>query len=401
MSLEWVAPLRATLLAVLVLAGCSPPRVPFTAEEQVAAHIAGMPGVRLWADAGADALDPRAQEIGRSEALRASRSFDVLALSGGGADGAFGAGLLVGWSEAGDRPKFTVVTGVSVGALIAPFAFLGPDRDPDLRAVFAEGAAEGLAQLRGPEGLFGSGLFRPEPLSELIARFADERMLADVAVEHARGRRLLILTTNLDAQRAVIWDLGAIASSGHPRALGLFRSVLAASASVPGVFPPILVEVEAFGSAFSEMHVDGGVTGNVLLVPEALLRSHRRFFPRSTPGRLFVVMNNSIEPDFGVVDNQTLQVAARAVSTAVKTNTANVLRAAYGFARQLRFEFNLAHITSEYLGGNALQFDHDHMRRLFEYGREKGRGDERWEQDLPFSSASEARPLGDRVATNL
>lgn len=389
MGTEWMVRLRAAALTVLLLAGCSAPRVPFTAEEQAAAQVPGMHDIRFWADTPPDALRPRAQELARSEVLRTSPNFDLLALSGGGADGAFGAGFLTGWSEAGDRPEFTVVTGVSVGALIAPFAFLGPSRDRDLRAVFAEGAAGELAQFRGPAGLLGSGLVRPEPLRDLIARYADERMLADVAAEHARGRRLLVLTTNLDAQRAVIWDLGAIATSGHPRALGLFRSALAASASVPGVFPPVMIEVEAFGRRFSEMHVDGGVTGNLLVVPEALLRSHQRLFPHPRPGRLFVLMNNTIEPDFGVVENGTLQVAARAFSTAVSTNTGTVLRGAYGFARRHGLEFNLARIVLEHPGAIALRFDQGHMRRLFEHGYESGRRRDRWERELPLLRAQE------------
>lgn len=382
----WGRSFRIAALALL-LAACSTPRVPFTAEEQASARVVGIPDARFWADAGPEAVRARAQKVASSEALRTSRSFDVLALSGGASGGAFGAGLLVGWSDTGTRPEFTVVSGVSVGALIAPFAFLGPDYDPVLRAVFAEGAAEALIQLDALRGLFGSGLFRPEPLRNLIARFVDDRVLASVAAEHARGRRLVVLTTNLDAQRAVIWNMGAIASSGHPRALELFRSILAASASVPGVLPPVLVDVEAFGRQFAEMHVDGGVTANVLVVPESFLLSQRRLFPSSFPGRMFIVMNNAIEPDFEMVENRTLPVIVRSYSTTIKANTAKVLKAAEAFARRHRFDFKLAYIPADYPAPAAMQFDTEYMKRLFDYAyrsQTKGAG---WKRRLPFRDA--------------
>ena len=197
----------------------------------------------------------------------------VLALSGGGADGAFGAGLLTGWTARGNRPQFTFVTGASAGALIAPFAFLGSRYDEMLASVFASGEMANLLQSDGLAGLFGTGLFKTAPLRDLIARHVDDALLAAVAREYRTGRRLYVVTTNLDAQRTAIWDMGKIASSSDPGALELFRNVMTASASIPGVFSPMLIDVEAQGKRFAEMHVDGGVTTNVLILPEAVLVS--------------------------------------------------------------------------------------------------------------------------------
>src|SRR4029078_8450906 len=164
---------------------------------------------------------------------------------GGGADGAFGAGLLAGWSARGTRPQFAVGTGASAGALIAPFAFVGAAYDETLRSVFASGEMANLLQSDGLAGLFGTSLFKTAPLRDLIARHVDAALLEAIAREYRRGRRLYVVTTNIDAQRTAIWDMGRTAASGEPGALDLFRNVLTASASIPGVFSPVLIAVSA------------------------------------------------------------------------------------------------------------------------------------------------------------
>ena len=206
-------------------------RIPYTPQEQSAAVIPGIPDARVWADD--PAIAHRSEPVVSGVALKQPTA---LALSGGGADGAFGAGLLAGWSARGTRPQFTVVTGASAGALIAPFAFLGPAYDEMLRSVFASGEMANLLQSDGLAGLFGTGLFKTAPLRDLIARHVDAALLEAIAREYRTGRRLYVVTTNLDAQRTAIWDMGKIAASGEPGALELFRNVLTASASVPGVF---------------------------------------------------------------------------------------------------------------------------------------------------------------------
>src|SRR6476620_8211817 len=196
----------------LALARCATmTRIPYTQQEQTAAVMPGIPGARIWAD------DPAIATVRRSVVSRVSAKQPVvLALSGGGADGAFGAGLLAGWSARGTRPQFTIVTGASAGALIAPFAFLGPAYDEMLKSVFASGEMANLLQSDGLAGLFGPGLFKPAPLRDLIARHVDAELLYAIAREYRTGRRLYVVTTNLDAQRTAIWDMGKIASSGEP-----------------------------------------------------------------------------------------------------------------------------------------------------------------------------------------
>ena len=251
------------LALVLLLAGCASAGarnpVPYTLEDN--AQVAGMQAetIRFWGDELPPNLPALRQK--RLAQLKQSRPefrgggrrpvSNSLALSGGGSYGAFGAGMLVGWTASGTRPDFDVVTGVSTGAITAPFAFLGPKYDPALRQVFTRSHTSDIAILRPVRGLLGgSSLSSNAPLAEIIAHYVDKAFLAEVAAEHKKGRRLLIGTTNLDAQRPVIWDMGEIASSGMPESLELFRTVLLASAAIPAAFPPSFIKVTAEGTSY-------------------------------------------------------------------------------------------------------------------------------------------------------
>jgi hypothetical protein len=359
----------------MALTSCAAaPRIPYTQREQTVATIPGIPDARIWADDPSIASGRRSV-VTRIPVLRPV----VLALSGGGADGAFGAGLLTGWSARGTRPQFTIVTGASAGALIAPFAFLGPAYDNTLRNVFASGEMANLLQSDFLAGLFGTSLFKTAPLQELIARHVDETMLAAIAQQYRAGRRLYIVTTNLDAQRTAIWDMGKIAASGDPRALDLFRNVLTASASIPGVFSPVLIDVEAQGQRFAEMHVDGGVTNNVLIVPEAVLLSGTPLFPSDAKPKVYIVMNGKLSPDFEVVKASTLNIVTRSFETSVRANTRNTLLASYQFMKGRNWEFNLASIDPSYPKSPTIEFDSAYMQQLFDYGYQRGRSGILWQ----------------------
>ncbi|MCA3556495.1 MAG: patatin-like phospholipase family protein, partial [Aestuariivirga sp.] len=186
---------------------------------------------------------------------------NFLALSGGGSNGAFGAGLLTGWTEAGTRPEFTIVTGISTGSLTAPFAYLGPPYDKLLTEAYTQISGRDVFR-RKPvlSALRSSAAADNTPLRQLVARYVTDRMVADIAVQNGRGRKLLIGTTNLDAGRPVVWDIGAIAASGEPDRKQLIQDILVASSSIPGLFPPVKIKVVADGKTFDEMHVDGGTT---------------------------------------------------------------------------------------------------------------------------------------------
>jgi predicted acylesterase/phospholipase RssA len=371
--------LLAVAACALALASwASAARIPYTQQEQSTAAIPGIPNARLWAD------DPAAIAAARRSVVArvALKQPTVLALSGGGANGAFGAGLLSGWSARGTRPQFTFVTGASSGALIAPFAFMGTAYDETLRRVFASGEMANLLQSDGLAGFFGTGIFKPAPLRELIARHVDDALLKAIAREYRAGRRLYVVTTNLDAQRTAIWDMGKIAASDDPGALDLFRNILTASASIPGLFSPVLIDVEAEGRRFAEMHVDGGVTTNILIVPEGVLTSGTPLFAPDARPKVHIVMNGKLAPEFEVVEPATLPIVTRSFETSVRANTRSTLLAAYQFAKSRNWEFNLASIDSQYPTSRSMGFDTPYMRDLFEYGFQLGRAAQPWRSRL-------------------
>ncbi|GLR88039.1 hypothetical protein GCM10007857_47510 [Bradyrhizobium iriomotense] len=331
-------------------------------------------GLRRYAD------EPITKFSFEKEYKAASRTY--LALSGGGADGAYGVGVLNGWSAAGTRPTFSVVSGVSTGGLIAPFAFLGPQYDETLREVYTSGIAESL--LNDPSimrVLFGSGLFGNKRLRELVARYVGPEILAQVARENAKGRKLLVVTTDLDTQRTAIWDMGKIAAVGTPEALHLFRDVMAASASIPLVFPPIMIEAEGQGHRFQEMHVDGGVTAPVLTLPEAL------FFQGRLPGNakmdIYILVNKKIERTFELVSNSTIDVASRSLSSITQSQTRSIIFSTYDFANRNRLGFHLSYIERDYPASPSEGFDTAYMRALYQHGYEKAAAGRAWSSTLP------------------
>ncbi|MCP9626202.1 patatin-like phospholipase family protein [Rhodopseudomonas palustris] len=382
-------PLVVSLVIALswMLAACaSPPRVPYTAAEANAARVLNMNDLRRYADEPASAFV-------QMKLIAGPRNY--LALSGGGADGAYGAGLLNGWTAAGTRPSFSIVSGVSTGALIAPFAFLGPQYDPTLREFYTSGIAETLLDSPNPlNAIFGSGLFGNKRLRELVAQYINEQFVASVAAEYAKGRMLFVVTTNLDSQRSVIWDLGRIASLRTPESLDLFRDVVAASASLPAVFPPMLINAEAGGARFQEMHVDGGVMAPVLTLPEAYLL--RNASGKSLDLQLYILINNKIEPEFQVVPDRTLEIAGRSSSTLLKTQTRSILFTTYDFARRNKFGFNLSYIEADRPLSPA-GFNTAYMRDLFQYGYDKALSGHAWTK-APPADAPAVEPMPEASA---
>src|SRR5262245_12254598 len=368
---------------VFSLVDCSSlPRASFTREQQDVASIPGIPDARIWAD------DPTglARTAPFSDGLRRSTSIDVLALSGGGAEGAFGAGLLVGWTEAGNRPEFSVVSGTSSGALIAPFAFLGVSHDAILKDT--SGISASLLRLDGLNAIFGSGVFKTEPLKLLIAHYVDDDLLQLVAAQHRRSRRLFIVTTNIDAQRTAAWNMGAIAASDFSGRLQLFRDILVASASAPGLFAPAYIQVQAGNAMFQEMHVDGAVTSNVLAVPEAVLLQ-KVALTNNTKPKLYIIVNGKITPDFAVIGDGTVSIVARSFYSTVKANTRNTLIATYDFARRNGWQFRLAAIQPNYtMTSTTFNFDTAYMRALFDLGLSMGRTGQQWQTSLKALAAS-------------
>lgn len=347
------------------------------------AQVAGFTDVRLWADTDTPQLHAAMRKRlvqERAAGAKNTSGYSALALSGGADDGAFGAGYLVGWTERGDRPAFTLVTGVSTGALIAPLAFLGPSRDRQLMSAFTEASASGIFHSKGLiEGLIGDSLASTAPLQLLVAQYVDEQMVADIAAEHIKGRRLRVLTTNLDAQRPIAWDLGEIATRGGPAALKLIRDCIVASASVPGVFPPVMIEAQIDGKVIREMHVDGGTTRNVFLIPSnANLQDIRGLTGHGLRPQVYVVFNGRLDPEFALVERRTLAIASRAISTLIKSHAQSTVSELRTFAEREKGSFKIASIGPDFKAVSPAPFDQAYMNALFEYGRAAGASGTAW-----------------------
>ena len=376
-----------SMLLALMVAGCAmaPDRLnPITSEAQDHAVISGIPGARYWGDEtphGFDRwLNTPETELQRDFGGIFRTPHNYLAISGGGANGAFGAGLLVGWSAHGTRPQFTVVTGISTGALIAPFAFLGKRYDSVLRKVYTEISTDDIIEQRGPlEIIRNDSLASAEPLRRLIAQYIDDEMIAEFAAEHRRGRSLLIGTTNLDAARPVSWSITRIAASGSPRAPDLIRKVILASASIPGFLPPVPIDVEADGQSFEELHVDGGVTSQVFLYP-AGLQWKKIIDKLEVPGRpnLYLIRNSRTVPEFESIDRRILPIMARSVSSLIRTQGIGDISTIYFSTHRDGVAFNLAYVPDSFDAVSREPFDRDYMRKLFALGFEMARKGYPW-----------------------
>jgi hypothetical protein len=305
-----------------------------------------------------------------------------LAVSGGGDNGAFGAGLLNGWTDTGKRPQFKGVTGVSTGALIAPFAFLGPDYDGVLREVYTNTNAESIYRPRGlSAALFDDAMADTTPLAQVIAKHADQKLIEAIGAEYRKGRLLLIGTTDLDAQRPVIWNIGAIAASGHPQALNLVRQILRASAAIPGAFQPILIDVELDGKKYQEMHVDGGAIAQMFLYPPSV---KLREVGVRRERHAYLIRNARLDPDYAMSERRTLTIAGRAINTMLAASGHNDVLRIYAISRRDGVDYNLAYIGSDFDGPKKEgEFDQRYMRALYEYGLRQGRAGPVWHKEPP------------------
>lgn len=393
-------PIVALALSALALAGCAtaPERFAVPASLAAEAAVPDMADVRAWGDApfSRALLAPTLPKLKANYRVLAeagqSVTADLLALSGGADDGAFGAGLLVGWSQRGDRPEFALVTGISAGALIAPFAFLGKAYDRQLAAVFTTYSADQIYQATILPGLLGgSALADSTPLKRLIERYVDAKLLRRVAEERAKGRFLLVGTTNIDAQRPVYWDMGRIAQRGDVRSTELFRRVLLASAALPGLFPPVHIEVTAGGKRYEEMHVDGGTAHGVFFTPaDFSFQEIDRAVGHKVQRRLWVIRNGKLAPEYKVTNETTLAIAQRSLETLTRSQGLGDLTRMYVKAQADNIAFNLAFIPPDFNAPRPAPFDQGYMRALFALGQKLGREGYPWTH-IPPEVAVEAR----------
>lgn len=390
---RWLLAAGATVCTFMP--GCKPlPRLnAVPAQDASNVSVLGLSDIRYWGDENSPQF-PQEGKASYQRELAAFRSAghtgplppaDFLAISGGGENGAFGAGLLVGWTEAGTRPQFKLVTGISTGALSAPFAFLGPRYDAQLRQVYTTISGRDVSEPRFYIAvLTGDALASNAPLQRTVARYVTQSMLDDIALEYEKGRLLLIGTTDLDQGRPVIWNVSKLAASGRPGALRLVQDILIASTAIPGAFPPMMIDVQADGRNYQEMHVDGGASAQVFVYPQSFqLNATSRGGGVVRERRLYLIRNARLDPQWAEIKRNTLSIIGRAISSLIQTQGVGDLYRIYAAAMRDEIDFNLASIPETFTAQLQQPFDTKYMNALFELGYNLGKNGYPWAKFPP------------------
>lgn len=382
----------STVALLLILAGCAgvPERNPVPPELTTQVSIPGIPEARFWGDEWPKFSEERFATATDADLQQYfsgiyGKPHNYLAISGGGANGAFGAGLFQGWTESGTRPEFTMVTGVSTGALTAPFVFLGSEYDDELKTVYTGTSTKDIIEERNLiSAAFSDSIADTKPLQKLIARYYTADVIDAIAREYKRGRRLFIGTVNLDAGRSVIWNIGEIAASDHPHKVELIHDVLRASAAIPIAFPPVVIQVESGGKSYDEMHVDGGTGSQVFVYPAAVnwTRITNKLRVQGKP-KVYVIRNAFLDPDYQGVKRSLLPIASRSIDSLIRTQGIGDLYQIYALCERDGNDFNLAYIPADFTEESSEGFDPVYMSKLFERGYQMARKGYPWKKAPP------------------
>ncbi len=377
---------------IVTIAGCAsvPERHPVPPSLITKVGIPGIAEARFWGDEMPKFARVMFDTFTEADYLKYfsavyKKPHNYLAISGGGANGAFGAGLLLGWTATGTRPEFTQVTGISTGALTAPFAFLGPDYDDELKTVYTTTSTKDIVEKRNIiTALFGDSLADTKPLQALIAKYINSNMIGAIAREHKRGRRLWVGTVNLDASRPVIWNIGAIAASDYPHKIELIHDILRASAAIPVAFPPVVISVEIDGKRYDEMHVDGGTGSQVFVYPAAVdwREIIQKLKVQGNP-KIYVIRNSFLEPDYHGVKRRVFPIASRTIDSLIRSQGIGDLYQIYSLCERDGNDFNLAYIPSDLMEEPTEDFDPVYMGKLFELGYQMAREGYSWKKHPP------------------
>ena len=376
------------LVLCLFIVGCaSVVRNPVPEADHMDVTVLGNPEVRQWGDG----RQVRSLPIGEQEELEKRfggvmhTEHNYLVISGGGPRGAYGAGVLTAWTRMGTRPEFTIVTGVSTGALTAPFAFLGSKYDQQLETVYTTLDTRQIINTRNFFAILGGdSIVDTSPLKSLIDKLIDDEVIADMAREYRQGRQLLVGTTNLDAGRPVVWNLTRMAASEHPGSGKLIRQVLLASASIPGAFPPVYIEVETpDGRKYDEMHVDGGASSQMFFYPARMNFQDvmERLDVKGTP-TIYVIRNAFVRPDYKTISPRLLPIAGRTIDSLIRTQGIGDFFRIGTLADRDGMDFEFTYIpddANEVIGVKPTEeFDPNYMKALFKYGQQRTLEGEAW-----------------------
>lgn len=386
------------ILIPFLLQGCAKPKTYNPLPEKLESHaqVPGFHNCRAWGDEQSSVLVNSIRESIEQEKMANGKlkpNSSALILSGGGQEGAFGAGLLCGWSKLGTRPNFKLITGISVGALIAPFAFLGSEYDDLLKEAFTTTSESDVYKKYSIFSIILSTLnihtltsaADNKPLARTIERFADDKMLNKIADEHLKGRRLLIGTGQMNAERLVIWDMGAIALHRTPEAFALFRKILLASVSIPDFFSPTEFEVEACGEIFTEMHVDGGNENQLFLLGKTEV-------PEKFITNLYIIRNSKVSAEWKNVELKLTDIAAQSIGSLTKAQGIGDLFRIYTYSLHDDIGYNLVYIPSMFKQEPSAPIESTYMKKLFTLGYNMGRVNEKWRQYPPLYTPTQKAP---------
>jgi predicted acylesterase/phospholipase RssA len=380
-------------ILMTIIQGCAtaPKRNPLPENLSQAARVPGYSeNIRFWGDGPPPYMEEfytaSDAEIERWYPDIVGREQIYLAVSGGGANGAYGVGLLSGWTAAGTRPEFTMVTGISTGALIAPFAFLGPAYDDRLKEAYTSLTTKDIAKMRSALGTLNSDAAADTtPLKGHIARYVDQEIIGAIAREFRRGRRLFIGTVNLDALRPVLWNIGYIAASGRPDAGDLIRTIMLASASIPAAFPPQYIPVEANGARYDEIHVDGGTVSQAFLYPMGVdwPTILKRLKVKGRP-KAYIIRNSRLAPKWNTVDPpKTLAIAGRAADSMIRTQGIGDLYRMYLASMRDGIEYHWTAIPDDFNEKPKDMFDPEYMQKLVKIGFQRAMSGTAWQTEPP------------------
>ncbi len=364
-------------------------QVPLTSTYQ--AVIPGMENMRYWSGkSNKDFVQDLVLSFNSGSIQDQRKKIDVLALSGGGHNGAFGAGVLASWSKTGRRPTFKVVTGISAGAIIGPFAFLGKDYDVNLKKFMASVSPKSVYKLRVFSFLWKDSISDSAPLYKLIKRSLTREIIDKIAEEHRKGRRLYIGTANLDADQLVVWNMGAIANSNHPGSHRLFRRIILASASIPAAFPPVMIRVKIGDNFYDEMHVDGGIKEQLFVLAttrdlvalqkhinlKGNIKGHRKI-------KVHVIRNGTFRPSPAITKRRSLHITWRSLQLLIKSQALADLTRIYLLCKENNVEFQWIGIPKDYAPSSKTEFDRKEMTKLFETGYQVGMQQNSWKKSPP------------------
>jgi hypothetical protein len=308
------------------------------------------------------------ENVARSLERKRGHALNMLSLSGGGQNGAFGAGFLIGWRESGQRPEFDVVSGVSTGALLATHALLGtPADDAILEAMYTQVTDKDIYEGRSLFGILSSDSLRDtSPLQALIAKYITVETLQRVAAAFDDNRLLMVGTTNVDYGQTWVWNMSLLAKHGE---LDLYRKVLLASASFPIVFPPVEIDGHLF--------VDGAARSNVVIV--GMAGSERAGPPLYGPGNVYLISNGRFQHPPAALRRALGDVAATTVGVMMDQSMQTALTRSYFGAQVLGYAFKMVAIPDEVqIGNDPLAFDPEQMRAAFDAGRALAQQPEPW-----------------------